>query len=269
MKWKSVELTNNQLSMDVPVAYASRTSGLYGTYDGYPSNDLKTPDGKIVSDAVEFGHSWSVAPSPPSSYEKPIDDMCALYPERKPEAEEICSFLKSEIFSNCTVNVEGYYEACLFELCAVDKEEQIENSKKTAYSIYADECHVFLPENEKCSTGQVYEACSKSYYRSCGDLLSSYVQESCVAGCRCPEGQIVDLDEQCISVDECKSKACSYKNVTYHRGSKVQQDCNTCECHNGQRNCSNNLCSPNASPPDIQVNGYSRTTAFSISYQDT
>lgn len=69
-----ITVPSRTVAMNVGVSvaglYRERTYGLLGTYDGQSSNDLRTPDGRIVSASAsleeihrQFGVKWAIPPS--------------------------------------------------------------------------------------------------------------------------------------------------------------------------------------------------------------
>lgn len=71
----------------------------------------------------------------------------------------------------------------------------------------------------KCPAGQIYEECSDRCYRSCADIesMSLTCRTKCVEGCRCPEGQALDDNNECTPISMCP---CIYKGLTFQAGYK-------------------------------------------------
>ncbi|KAH0631347.1 hypothetical protein JD844_005638 [Phrynosoma platyrhinos] len=51
------------MSVSVPETYSGSLCGLGGDFNGIPYDDLRTPNGTLVQDAVDFGDSWKDASS--------------------------------------------------------------------------------------------------------------------------------------------------------------------------------------------------------------
>lgn len=52
------------MSFSVPKSYSGLLCGLSGDFNGNRSDDFKSPDGTVLSDAVAFSNSWKEASSP-------------------------------------------------------------------------------------------------------------------------------------------------------------------------------------------------------------
>ncbi|XP_031622972.1 von Willebrand factor-like [Contarinia nasturtii] len=196
------------VTINAPVSYVRRTSGMCGLYDGDQTNDLQTPEG-LTQNATNVGNSWCVKEvCSTSQWSGSPVDTCAEHPERKQKALVACSYLKNESFSGCTANISAYYDACMLDLYSVSNDAQFEIIKNSAYAAYASEC-TFSISDVRCPAGQVYADCSKWSYRSCGDVLSLDAQNfstSCAASCRCPEGQAFNAYNQCVATKDCGNK---------------------------------------------------------------
>lgn len=67
--------------------------------------------------------------------------------------------------------------------------------------------------------GQIFEQCGEACSRTCSDLQSGpeSCKLQCVEGCRCPSGQVLDDNGECILESMCK---CVYKNMEFKPGYK-------------------------------------------------
>uniref|UniRef100_A0A1B0D0P5 VWF/SSPO/Zonadhesin-like cysteine-rich domain-containing protein n=1 Tax=Phlebotomus papatasi TaxID=29031 RepID=A0A1B0D0P5_PHLPP len=99
-----------------------------------------------------------------------------------------------------------FYEDCLYDVCAC-KGDDLNSCLCPILSSYAAECarqgvviNWRLSVTEcgiKCPPGQVYEECGDSCALTCEDLQSDYpCIKNCVEGCRCPEGQALNEDNE-------------------------------------------------------------------------
>lgn len=70
----------------------------------------------------------------------------------------------------------------------------------------------------QCPAGQVFEECGDECYRTCEDLqYSEPCKSSCVEGCRCPTGQSLDENNECIPTGKCQ---CAHNGLTFKSGYK-------------------------------------------------
>lgn len=64
----------------------------------------------------------------------------------------------------------------------------------------------------------MYEQCGDACSRTCDDLQEETIcKTTCVEGCRCPSGQVLDENNECIPIASCP---CSYKSLTFNPGYK-------------------------------------------------
>lgn len=91
-----------------------------------------------------------------------------------------------------------------------------------------------------CSNDRIYKSCGPSFEQSCGSATDNLVGiTNCNEGCFCLDGT-VQHNGKCIRVEECP---CVLRGKTFHAGSKIKKDCNTCKCDNGLWKCSDETCS--------------------------
>lgn len=73
----------------------------------------------------------------------------------------------------------------------------------------------------KCPYPQVYEECGDSCVRSCSDLRLKSTQtcrNTCVSGCRCPVGHVLDDSNKCVATTSCP---CVHEGEQFHAGHKI------------------------------------------------
>ncbi|MEE6508514.1 hypothetical protein FKM82_021513 [Ascaphus truei] len=113
--------------------------------------------------------------------------------------------------------------------------------------------HNCTPE---CPGDQVYSDCANTCPHTCADLQSGTgcLDESCETGCSCPPGQVLQ-DGGCVTPEDCR---CSLQptpyipwavNLTleertreYTAGTVLYHQCNSCICHRGAFNCTQDNC---------------------------
>lgn len=83
----------------------------------------------------------------------------------------------------------------------------------------------------QCSGGQLYQECGRSCGSSCSDGRNCDGEaggdsglETCVPGCQCPQGLVLDHQGQCVPITMC---ACVQGDQTHLPGAVVQSSCNT------------------------------------------
>jgi von Willebrand factor len=84
--------------IDAPASMRGQTQGLCGTFNSNIKDDFLTPEGDVESVAEPFADKWKTEESCPFMSDRPVPHPCTTNLENKPQAEEICSKLKSEIF---------------------------------------------------------------------------------------------------------------------------------------------------------------------------
>ena len=75
-----------------------------------------------------------------------------------------------------------------------------------------------------CPAGQVFRECGSSCERTCQDLSSHRkCTDKCVAGCGCPDGQLLDALDTCVDRFQCP---CVRNGKKYHPGAVIiEQKC--------------------------------------------
>ncbi|XP_031619378.1 hemocytin isoform X2 [Contarinia nasturtii] len=216
--------------IDAPISYRGKTKGLCGTFDSNQQNDFLTPENDIESSVGSFANKWRTK----ESCDFVNDDVniphpCTANTENKKRALEVCAKLKSKIFEECHwfVDWQPYYEDCMYDMCACKSDTA--SCMCSIFTAYANECNeqgsIIHWRNSiqecaiKCPAGQVFEECSDRCYRSCADMesLPKTCRTKCVEGCRCPEGQALDENNECIPISMCP---CAYKGLSFNAGYK-------------------------------------------------
>ncbi|XP_059045233.1 hemocytin [Achroia grisella] len=240
---------STRVFVDVPPALQGKTQGLCGTLNRNQKDDFLTPEGDIEQSALAFANKWKTR--------ELCDDMVATEPEHpckanienKEAAEKYCSKLKSKLFEECHwyEDVEPYYSACVYDMCACGGD--VPRCLCPALGHYAETCarlgvrlqwRYNVKECElSCTGGQEYTVCSDSCLRQCSDLaLQDTCRPSCVEGCACPPGQVLDDNGACIPVGLCP---CYHKgmkfNAEYKEVRPGRRERELCTCVGGRWEC--------------------------------
>ena len=77
------------------------------------------------------------------------------------------------------------------------------------------------PPDVKCPGSQTYQECGNGCQRTCKDLSQpgAICKKSCVAGCNCPPGQVLNAVAECVPIEECP---CSVGQAVYKPNSVFQ-----------------------------------------------
>lgn len=125
--------------IDAPPSYHNRTMGLCGNFDSIPDNDMKTPDGKMEPSQDEFGKEWRVKElCDPKNENANVSHPCDANKENKKQALKACTMLKSNIFQECEVDPEPYYNDCMYDMCACQGDRAM--CMCTIFAAYGNEC---------------------------------------------------------------------------------------------------------------------------------
>lgn len=81
-----------------PAEFMGNTIGLCGTFDGNQNNDFKTLEGNVETNPNVFGNNWKTESSCADMPTTIQTDPCDANPQRKDQAIQLCSQLKSDIF---------------------------------------------------------------------------------------------------------------------------------------------------------------------------
>ncbi|XP_073488988.1 LOW QUALITY PROTEIN: SCO-spondin-like [Aquarana catesbeiana] len=245
-------------NMEFPAAYitlqpafANKVRGLCGTYNWNHNDDFTTPEGDIETSAAAFANKFKVSAECPDVGSVRFDP-CGTYTQRREFAEDMCAVISSSVFQVChdVVEWEPFHQLCLYDVCGCSSSKDCLCS---AVSAYARQCaqegtvvnwrnKTFCPV--QCTGGQVYMECSTSCKKTCADLrlneaASCQEVSSCVAGCNCPEGLVLDESGQCVPPAIC---LCYHGGQAHHPGSSIQIRCQNCICENGVWNCTGSSC---------------------------
>ncbi|XP_058385581.1 kielin/chordin-like protein isoform X6 [Diceros bicornis minor] len=215
----------SQVEVSVPGSYRGRICGLCGDFNGFAQDDLRGPEGLLLSTEAAFGNSWQVPEGPgpgrPCSKGREVDPCRAAGYRARREANARCGVLKSSPFSRChaVVPPEPFFAACVYDLCACGPGSLADACLCDALEAYASHCRragvmpawrgpTLCVVGCPLDRGFVFDECGPPCPRTCfnqhiplGELAAHCVRP-CVPGCRCPAG-LVEHEAHCISPKAC------------------------------------------------------------------
>ncbi|CAG9784023.1 unnamed protein product [Diatraea saccharalis] len=218
--------------IDVPASFQGKTKGLCGTFNLNQKDDFLTPEGDIEQSTLAFANKWKTREFCADVDTKEPEHPCKANMENKETAEKYCSKLKSKLFEECHwyVDVEPYYESCLYDMCACAGD--VSRCLCPLLGSYAMDCakagvQVQWRYNVKecelqCTGGQEYTVCADSCLRTCTDVAiagTADCKPCCVEGCACPPGQVLDDNNACVPQGLC---SCKHKGMKFDAGYKEQ-----------------------------------------------
>uniref|UniRef100_A0A8C3VXH4 Kielin cysteine rich BMP regulator n=1 Tax=Catagonus wagneri TaxID=51154 RepID=A0A8C3VXH4_9CETA len=215
----------SQVEVRVPGSYRGQVCGLCGNFSGFAQDDLRGPEGLLLSTEAAFGNSWQVPEGPgpgrPCSKGQEVDPCRAAGYRARREANARCGELKSSPFSHChaVVPPEPFFAACVYDLCACGLGPAADTCLCDALEAYASHCHqagvtpawrgpTLCVVGCPLDRGFVFDECGLAFPRTCfnqhvplGELAAHCVRP-CVPGCRCPAG-LVEHEAHCIPPEAC------------------------------------------------------------------
>ena len=173
----------NRVYIDAPATLRGQTKGLCGTFNSNLQDDLLTPEGDIENSIEPFADKWRTDENCESMTGKNVPSPCQVNAMNRDKAEQLCSKIKSNVFSEChwIVDPEVYYENCLYDVCACPSGD-FDACACQIMSSYASECarqgavvewRTKIPSCAiKCPPGQIYEQCGNSCTLTTHDIQS-------------------------------------------------------------------------------------------------
>ncbi|XP_063297781.1 uncharacterized protein LOC134586215 [Pelobates fuscus] len=245
--------TDSSVEVKVPSTYSSLTCGMCGNFNNRKSDEYLMPNGVQAPNSEVLGHSWIVEDDDPLCH--PTDPEPTPVPACPPEKQELfeskefCGLLTSKdgpfYICNSVINPAGFFESCIFDMCALDGDQDVFCSLLGAYADACQKEGVSLNWRNstlcqpKCPANSHYNVCMSSCPATC---LQPHGPENCsspcLEGCECDDGYVIS-GGTCVSKSNC---GCWYNETYFNEGEKfLQGDCeNSCECHGNN----NVVCSP-------------------------
>ncbi|XP_032895227.1 mucin-19-like [Amblyraja radiata] len=245
---------HTRFSVTLDKHWKDKVCGLCGNFNDNTEDDLKTRFNSLASNSIEYGNSWKSTDSCPSSVTQSFP--CEENPFCSPWATKKCSIINNPNgeFQQCHSKVDPnpYYEACLQEACACDKEGKYLGFC-TAVAVYAEACNKagvcirwrtpercpvycdYYNDDNECSWH--YKPCGTLTAKTCSDHTIKKKLSAVIEGCypKCPETAPY-LDEnimKCVRLHQC---TCLYNGQIYHANENII-DCGNCECTDGRVIC--------------------------------
>uniref|UniRef100_A0A8D0N5J2 Kielin cysteine rich BMP regulator n=1 Tax=Sus scrofa TaxID=9823 RepID=A0A8D0N5J2_PIG len=215
----------SQVEVRVPGSYRGQVCGLCGNFNGFAQDDLRGPEGLLLSTEAAFGNSWQVPEGPgpgrPCSKGREVDPCRAAGYRARREANARCGVLKSSPFSRChaVVPPEPFFAACVYDLCACGLGSAADTCLCDALEAYASHCRqagvtpawrgpTLCVVGCPLDRGFMFDECGPPCPRTCfnqhvplGELAAHCVRP-CVPGCQCPAG-LVEHEAHCIPPEAC------------------------------------------------------------------
>ncbi|XP_033646303.1 IgGFc-binding protein-like isoform X2 [Asterias rubens] len=251
---------DSDLNVNVPKNnFTGPLCGLCGNVDGDPTNLLEeTPDGRRVSNSVEFGNSWIVEGSECQDIGNDFQHVCNGVIERS-AAELKCGMIRDESgpFADCIKHIspDGFFSDCVYDVCATNDP----NTVCRHLSILEAHCLDFSfeigfwrsPEIcvPQCPPSSHFRRLTKPCPTTCLEAIAE-VSIPCgyadQAGCECAPGHYRNGNE-CVPKHQC---GCVYEETRYAQPYEefVTSDCGMhCTCYPGNRvECEPQQCHENA-----------------------
>ncbi|XP_078524644.1 IgGFc-binding protein-like [Lissotriton helveticus] len=237
---------NHYTDVKVTSDYKSKLCGLCGDYDGFPSNDFKTPDAEVVAGVNDFGNSWNVQKNctPTGST---VNPECTEDEQDSYEGPEYCWILVDPQgpFAACheKISPNTFFKDCVYDMCELDGNKQELCKALESYVNLCQQRNVTLGpwRNEtfcpiRCPPNSQYHPCGPACPSSCSNPEVLPCDHPCVEGCHCNAGFVLS-GGRCVPRDQC---GCSYNGNYYQPGEEwyepgCSQKC-TCQGEN-QTSC--------------------------------
>ncbi|XP_071498834.1 zonadhesin-like [Diadema antillarum] len=240
----------NTATIEVPYQYWNATCGLCGTFDDDRSNDFRLQDGSVTRFQNVFGNDWVLNEEECDTTVLPPVDGCDD-PDVRQRVEDICYiFINPDgPLGGCSdfVDVSDYYDACVFDLCFTDPDndvicgalqEYVQKCRGETNGILVGDWRASVFQcGFECPTGTVYESCGSACQPSCADPDADLnCGLPCREICSCPEG-LLDDGGTCVQPEDC---GCTLPDGSYISAGDVyvNDDCSEmCSCSGGTLEC--------------------------------
>ncbi|XP_069764048.1 mucin-2-like [Narcine bancroftii] len=270
---------HTRLSVTLQEHWMNKVCGLCGDFNSNTEDDFTTKFQMLAINSIDFGNSWKSRDSCLSSPNQKFP--CEENPFCSPWAEKKCSIINNVNgeFQPCHNKVDPgpYYDACLKEACACDKEGKYLGFC-TAVAVYAEACNKagvcirwrtpercpvycdYYNDNNACSWH--YQPCGTLTAKTCSDHTIGKKFSAVLEGCypKCPESAPY-LDEnimKCVKLDQC---TCYFNGQIYNAFQEIN-GCEYCKCIEGNVTCE--VTTPATSPTTLPT-----TTSTTLSTTST
>ncbi|XP_004869432.1 von Willebrand factor isoform X2 [Heterocephalus glaber] len=232
-----------RLLLKLSPAYAGRTCGLCGNYNGNKGDDFLTPSGLAELLVADFGNAWKLHWDCRDLQRQP-SDPCSLNPRLAGFAEEACALLTSSKFEAChgAVSPLPYLQNCRYDVCSCSDGQDCLCSAVASYAAACAGRGVHIGWREpgfcalSCPQGQVYLQCGAPCNLTCRSL--SYPEEECtkvcMEGCFCPPGLFQDERGDCVPKAQCP---CYHDGEIFQPADIFSDHHTTCYCEDGFMHC--------------------------------
>ena len=170
----------------------------------------------------------------------------------------MCDVLKTNpVFKKCetVVDVSPFIEACKYDMCADENSNHRDLYRCRAVAAYAHECAnrgvilnwfdredllniktaCYNSKYGKCYGGSSYSECAKQVNSTCKDFFTRSTEKFssqnsfCVAGCSCPEGQVLDkIGSNYMCVEKSSCTCYDFATEKYYKpGESIKKACST------------------------------------------
>ncbi|XP_069497560.1 IgGFc-binding protein-like [Ambystoma mexicanum] len=238
---------SHHASVQVPAAYSGSVSGLCGNFNGNKSDDLRIPDGSLVSSAVTFGNSWREDDDDSDFHcidtdNPPVcgEDMVAQYSN-----QSHCGIMKDPAgpFRNgINADTDVFFKNCVYDMCGTDGDHGTLCEIVKSYAHHCQKQGVAIQEWRSligcaltCRNNQQYDLCGSSCPVSCANVTRpSTCQNICKEGCQCKSGFVLSGTE-CVPPSQC---GCTDNGKYYQAGDTFwkKDNCQTlCRCDGATR----------------------------------
>ncbi|XP_069497601.1 IgGFc-binding protein-like [Ambystoma mexicanum] len=247
---------SHHVSVQVPAAYSGSVSGLCGNFNGNKSDDLRIPDGSLVSSAVTFGNSWREDDDDSDFHcidtdNPPVcgEDMVAQYSN-----QSHCGIMKDPAgpFRNgINADTDVFFKNCVYDMCGTDGDHATLCEIVKGYAHHCQKQGVAIQEWRSllgceltCSNNQHYRLCGSSCPATCANVsVPATCPTPCMEGCQCKSGFMLSGTD-CVPQSQC---GCTENGNYYQAGDSFwkKDNCQTlCRCNgtSGGVQCSSSSC---------------------------
>ncbi|XP_067158283.1 IgGFc-binding protein-like [Apteryx mantelli] len=205
---------DHSVEVKVPTTYFNLTCGMCGNFNGERQDDYMMPDGQQAADSNALGESWKVPDDDPSCGVPVPPAPCSAEEEKLYQSDGFCGVLTARpgSFENChaVINPQSYFETCLYDLCALNGNQEVLCG---ALEAYADACQAagvtLLPWRNAtfcpllCPANTYYDPCMTGCPATCLDRQAPQnCSKPCVEGCACTSGFLLSGDT-CVPEAHC------------------------------------------------------------------